>query len=63
MVAVGSQTINKRSSATAESLSQAMVHKQIKDPINRYAVNRCLTFQNLMDIPGRKRKIFLAQNL
>ena len=63
MVWVGPQAINKRSSAAAEPLDQAMVHKQIKDPINRHTVNRCVALEGLMYIPGRKGKIIVAQNL
>ena len=63
MVLVGSQTINKRSPAATKPLDQAMLHKQIQNPINRHTVYRCGALQGLMYIPGRKRKIIVTQNL
>ena len=63
MVLVGPQAVNKRSSASANPLDQAVTHKQIKDPIYRHPVYRCAALEGFVYIPGRKRKIIIAQNL
>jgi hypothetical protein len=63
MIFAGSQAINKGASAAAQPLDQSARHEQIKDPIDRHAIDRPNIFQGMVYFGGRKWKVTTADDL
>ena len=63
MIIAGGQAVDKGAPAPAQPLNQPTFHEQIKDPVNRHAIDRNALCQNFVNFSGRQREVMAANDL